>query len=108
MIHPVISKEEIQERIEHRDVLMHIRAILTTGSGLSFFKYLFKNFDVAELPESGLEGNLLYERIGVLRAGNAIFKLVSEANAEIAANLLAQNEKERYAKLYADAQIGTS
>ncbi len=79
---------------------------MTTVHGKNVFKYLFKHFEVAELPEQGLEGSFLSERLGILRAGNSIFKLVAEANAEIAATLLAQNEKDRYAKIYADAQIG--
>lgn len=103
---PVLSQEEISERIEHRDALLHIRAILATDSGRQFFKYLFKQFEVTELPELGLEGNLHYEKLGFLRAGNSIFKLVAEADAHAAANLLAQNEKDRYVKLYAEAQIG--
>jgi hypothetical protein len=46
------------------------------------------------------------DKLGFLRAGNSIFKLVAEANAQAAADILAQNEKDRYAKLYAEAQIG--
>lgn len=105
---PNPTQEEISEAIEHRDVLLDVRAILATPSGKNFFKYLFKSLDVVELPEIGLEGNLLMERLGFLRAGNSIFKLVAEANAEMAATLLAQTEKDRYAKIYADAQIGQS
>ncbi len=100
------SQEDYAEAIEHRDALLDIRAILASASGLRFLKYLFKTLDVTELPEIGLEGNLLHDRLGFLRAGNSIFKLVAEANAEIAGDLLAKNEKERYAKIYADAKIG--
>ncbi len=94
------SQEEVKESIEHRDALLDIRAILATSSGTRFFKYLFKSFDVCELPEQGLEGEILHERIGVLRAGHAMFKLISEANHQVAANILAEVEKERYARLY--------
>ncbi len=102
------TDEEVKEAIEHRDVLLNIRAILAIPAGKDFFKYLFKSFDVTELPEFGLEGMILAERIGFLRAGNSIFKLVAEADASIAGNLLAQNEKDRYARLYAEANIGQS
>lgn len=101
-----LTQEEVAEAIEHRDMLLDVRAILATTSGRNFFKYLFEHFEVTQLPDLGLEGNLLMEKLGFLRAGNAIFKLVAEANAEMAATLLAQNEKDRYAKLYSDAQIG--
>jgi len=43
-----------------------------------------------------------------LRAGNSIFKLASEANPVAAATLLAEIEKERYAQIYQDANIGTT
>lgn len=103
-----MSQEEIKEAIEHRDVLMEIRAILATNSGKKFFKYLFKHLEVNELPPLGLEGSFLSDKLGYLRAGNSIFKLVAEANADIAGALLAQNEKDRYAQMYADAKIGQS
>lgn len=100
------DQEEISEAIEHRDVLLDIRAILAISSGRNFFKYLFKHLEVTELPPLGLEGSLLMDKLGFLRAGNSIFKLVSEADAQAAASILAANEKERYAKLYAESQIG--
>ena len=53
-----------------------------------------------------MEGNFLHDKLGFLRAGNSIYKLVAEANAEMAATILAENEKERYAKLYEESQIG--
>lgn len=106
MARPELSKEEVSEAIEHRDVLLDIRAILATASGRNFFKYLFKHLEVAELPPLGLEGVLLNDKLGFLRAGNSIFKLTSEADAAMAATLLAQTEKERYAQIYADADIG--
>jgi hypothetical protein len=102
-----MTEEERQEAIEHRDVLLHIRAVLATKSGTELFKYLFKHFEVSQLPELGLEGNFLHDKLGFLRAGNSIFKLVAEANAQIAANLLAENEKERYAELYKQAEISS-
>lgn len=94
--------EEYRESIEHRDALLNVRAILSTKAGLEFFKYLFQNYDVGTLPEQGLEGSLLHERMGMLRAGNAIFELLCEANADIAASLLAQVRKDQYARLQAE------
>jgi len=94
------DNEEIKERIEHRDALIAIRDILTDSSGRFFMKYLFKHLEVGRLPELGLEGNILYDKLGFLRAGNAIFSLVCEANPQVASELLAENEKERHANLY--------
>lgn len=99
------TQEEIREAIEHRDVLLALRAILATPSGKNFFKYLFKHLEVTELPPVGLEGSLLMDKIGFLRAGNSIYKLVSEADPSIAGSLIAQNEKEKYAQLEAETQI---
>lgn len=103
---PEITQEEYAERIEHRDALLDVRAIVSTSAGIRFFKYLFKSLEVNELPELGLEGNLLHEKMGFLRAGNSIWKLVAEANAQVAANLLAENEKESYEKLVKQFQTG--
>lgn len=105
---PALSEEELKEAIEHRDVILAIRAVLATSSGKFLFKYLFKHLEVAQLPEIGMEGTLLADKLGFLRAGRSIFELAAEADAERAGQLLAENEKERYAKLYASAQIGTT
>ena len=94
-----MNEEEIKEAIEHRDVLLDIQAILATSSGKNFFKYLFKHLEVTELPPLGLEGSILMDKLGFLRAGNAIFKLVAEADAAAAGALVAQNEKDRYVEL---------
>lgn len=101
-----LSEEERQERIEHQDVLLAIRAILNTTSGYAFFKYLFKHLEVTGLPELGLDDKLLYDRLGSLRPGREIFKLVSEADAKKSSEILAQLEKERYEKLYAEYYNG--
>ena len=101
-------KEERQQAIEHRDVLLDTRAILETEAGKRFFKYLFKYFDVAQSAPLHLQGVELHRHLGLTDAGNAIFKLTAEANVSIAASLLAQNEKDRYAKLYEISQIGQS
>lgn len=101
-----LTQEEVQDAIEHRDALLDVRAVLATISGRNFFKYLFKSFEVGVLPDYGLEGNFLHDKLGFLRAGNSIFKLVAEADAEQAATILAKIEKDRYAKLYSEAKIG--
>lgn len=99
-----LSEEERKEAIEHRDMLLDLRAVLATVSGKKVFKYLYKHLGVSELPEFGMTGDLLMDRLGYLRAGNAVFKLVSEADAELSGEILAKVEKEKYAQIYADGQ----
>jgi len=94
-----LTQEEIQERLEHRDVLLAIREILTTQSGQIFFKYLFKYFEIGVLPPVGMEGNILSDNLGFLRAGVAIFDLASEANPHLSATFLADIKKEKYERL---------
>jgi len=96
----VEQDEETRAAIEHRDALIDIRAVLDTPAGKRFFKYLLKNLDVGEIPEYGLEGNLLMDRIGFLRAGNSIYKLACESNCMVTGTLLAEIEKEKYDRLY--------
>lgn len=93
-----LTAEEIKERLEHRDVLLNIQAVLALKAGKDFIKYLFKNFEVGEFPVVGITGEFLMDRLGFLRAGNSIFKIVAEANPEIAGALLAQIEKEKNAQ----------
>ncbi len=102
-----MTEEERREALEHRDVLLAIREILASPSGQMFFKYLFKHLEVTGLPELGLEGNILADKLGFLRAGNSIYKLVAEADARSACLLLATIEEEEYAKIYNAANIGT-
>ena len=97
----ILSDEERQERIEHQDVLLAIRAIISTTPGQAFFKYLFKHLEVVGLPDLGLDEKLLLDKLGSLRPGRAIFKLVAEADAKKAGEILAQIERENYEKLYA-------
>jgi hypothetical protein len=98
-------EKDRKEAIEHRDVLLAIGAILKTKEGLQFFKYLFKNLDVAELPDKSMEGNILHEYLGFLRAGNSIYKLACEASSETAAHILAKIERERYEDKYEQFRI---
>jgi hypothetical protein len=94
-----LSDEDIKERIEHRDILLDLRSLMTTNSGRNLLRYLFKHFQVGNLPEMGLEGTLLADRLGFLRAGISIFDLASEANPEIAGTILAEIKKENYERL---------
>jgi len=62
-----------QESIEHRDALLAIASILQTKEGEKLFRFLFKNFEVNNLPERNLKGDDLFECLGFLRAGNSNF-----------------------------------
>lgn len=85
-----------QEALEHQNVLMAIRGLLKQQEGLTLFKYLFKNLDVTKLPERGMTGEDLQDYLGFLRAGNSIYKLACEADADIAASMLSDLERKRY------------
>jgi len=100
-----LTEEQMKAAIEHRDMLLDLRSVLASEPGKRVFKYLFKHLLVGDVPELGLEGPILHDRLGSLRTGNAIFKIVAEADWQIAANLLAQKEKEAYADLYQESQI---
>lgn len=89
-----------KEALKHREAILAIQDILGTKSGKAFVKYLLESFDVGELPVVGLSGDFLMDRLGFLRAGNSVFKIIAEANPDIAGQLIAQIEKERYAQLY--------
>lgn len=88
--------EQNKEYIEHQKVIEDIRVLLNTKAGKNFIRYLYKSFNVGELPEYGLKDLMLHEVLGFLRAGNSVFKIVSEANAEESGLILASVEKERY------------
>jgi len=90
------QNEELKERAEHRNVIIAIQEVLATPKGRGFIKYLFREFEVGELPSVGVSGDLLMDRLGFLRAGNSVFKIVAEANAEQAGQILAQIEKEKH------------
>lgn len=74
-------------------MLLDIQAILATKVGKNFITYLFVNLEVGELPVIGLSGEFLLDRLGFLRAGNSIFKMVAEASPEIAGQILGHIEK---------------
>lgn len=100
-----ISESQRKEATEHRDVILAIQWVLGTPEGKTFFKYLFKNLEVGVLPPVGSEGNYLMDKIGFLRAGNSVFKIACEAAPEVAAEILAKLEKERYAELIAEQDL---
>ena len=93
------NEMENKERLEHRDALLAIGAIIKTSEGIKLFRYLFKSLDVKELPDPSMEGNILHEYLGFLRAGNSIYKLTCEADADAAASILSKLERERYDNL---------
>ena len=90
------ANEELKEQVKHHAVLQDIQAVLATKSGKNFIKYLFENLEVCELPPLGLSGDLLMDKLGCLRAGNAILKIVMEANPDVTGSILAQMERERH------------
>jgi hypothetical protein len=97
-----MTQDELEAATEHSDLLLNIRAVLATNSGRGLFKYLFKHLNITELPEIGVEGQILFEQLGFLRASNAIFAMVAEADPVQAADILAKVMKEKHEKLYAE------
>lgn len=90
------TEKERQERLEHRDVLLSIAAIIKTPEGVKLFEYLFKHFEINVLPPRGLKVEDHHEYLGFLRAGNSIYKLGCEAASESIASILAKTERKRY------------
>jgi len=99
------EEKERQENIEHRDALLAIASVVKTKEGEKLFRYLFKNFEVSNLPDRGLDEKDLHEYLGFLRAGNSIYKLVCEADADIAGSILSKLERERYDHKLAEYRI---
>lgn len=92
---PVLTDYDMQELLEHQQMLQDIVSILATHPGERFIKYLFKHFEVAELPDLGLREDLLFDKLGSLRPGRALFRLISEAEPRMAGIILASVEKEK-------------
>ena len=92
-------EQQRQEALEHRDVLLAIGAIIKRPEGVKLFRYLFKNFNVADLPDSDMEGKILHEFLGFLKAGKSIFEVACEADSTIAASILSNIKRENYDKL---------
>ena len=97
-----------QDDLEHRDVLLSIKALLKTKEGQQLFKYLFKNLDITCTPDKMMEGNELSEYLGFLRAGNSIYKLACEADPDMSASLLSKLERERYERLYTEHRLNST
>lgn len=95
MIETTTQEIEISEAVEHQQMLSDISAVLHTQSGFRVFTYLFKHFEYGELPPIGLEGDLLMDKLGSLRPGRALFRIVSEADPRMAGQILANIEKEK-------------
>ena len=94
----MILDEEIQEGLEHNQTLSDIVAVLSTPSGERFMRYLFKHFEVGELPDLGLMNDLLYDKLGSLRPGRALFRLVAQADPRMAGLIMASLETEKNKK----------
>ena len=76
-------------------MLNDISAVVNTQAGMRVFTYLFKHFEYGELPPLGLSGDLLSDKLGSLRPGRALFRIVSEIEPGIAGQILANIEKEK-------------
>lgn len=90
------TDEDLKLLHEENEAVLAMQELLQTKEGQLVFKYLLKSFDIVEATPIGATGELLFDRLGFLRAGNSIFKLMSKANPNIAGTLLAEIEKERY------------
>lgn len=90
------QRKERQAQLDHRDVVLAIGSIIKTDEGRKFFKYMFKELDVNNLPDLSLDGRMLYEYLGFLRAGNEFYKLASEACHESTAAIMAKIGRETY------------
>jgi len=99
------NQRERQEALEHRDVLLAIGVLLKQQEGVQLFEYLFKTLDVTQLPESDMEDKILHEYLGFLRAGNAIYKLVCEADHVEAASILSKLERKRYEQIHEQHRV---
>lgn len=85
----------LKEQAEYNHALTCIQSVIRTQVGRDFITYLLKSLDVNEYPTVGMTGDLLMDRMGFLRAGNSIFKLIAKATPDIAGQIIAQIEKER-------------
>lgn len=95
MSETTLTDQEISEALEHTQVLKDVASLLATQPGERFIKYLFKHFEVGELPPLGLKDDLLTDKLGSLRPGRTLFRLISEADPRMAGIILANVEKEK-------------
>lgn len=91
-----LQKSEAEKMAqEHTKVLESIRSIIQTESGKIMFRYLFKYISPTDLPELGLDSEMMRERLGFFRAGRSIWELAVQAEPFTASQLLASLEKEK-------------
>ena len=93
---PYFDQEETMQRSEHQEALQAIQAVVATTTGRHLLKYLFKLFEVGQLPDEGLSNDLLRSRLGELKVGRKFYELMSEAEPQQVALILAQIEREKY------------
>ena len=98
------DKEQFSEAKEHRDMLLNLRAILETKTGRGFFHYLFKHLEVGGLPPLGWKDEILHDKLGSLRAGQALFEITAEANPQVASLILAEVVKENHERTERERQ----
>lgn len=91
---PFDSSKDINE--EHERMLMDLQSLMSHSAGKNFIKYLFKNFMVGELPPISMEGAILHDYTGFLRAGQSIFEIASQADPTTAGLILSELQKEKY------------
>jgi uracil phosphoribosyltransferase len=90
-----MTQQELQEALDHENILKSIRVVLNRPEGRQFIKYLFKTFNALDFPPVGMNDRDLLEFMSFLRAGNSIFKIVLEASPELTGGIISEIEKER-------------
>ena len=96
MFNPFEGPKNIEDR---QRAIETIASFIKTSAGRELFKYLLTELYIGELPAIGLDdGQFKSEMLGYMRAGRALFDLISEANTYEAGYLLAEIQKE---KIYA-------
>lgn len=90
------EEKERLEGVEERDALLSVAAVMKTKEGEKFFRYIFKSFEVLNLPPKEMKGEELIEYLGFLRAGESIYKLACQADFERTAVMMSKLERERY------------
>ncbi len=89
--------EEQKQRALYQAALQDVKRILGTDYGQRFLKYLLESLDFGQYPDIGTPENILYDKLGFLRAGQSVFQLIAVADPELAGYLVGQIEKGRYA-----------
>ena len=84
------------DAMKKRKALRNLLVLIRQPEGREFFKYLFEEFAIGDLPPVGVPESVLYHDIGFLKAGQTIFELVAQADAHLASLILAELKKEQY------------